>query len=67
MNFSLSDVSFTYLGALAFDGKPPLVKFADVDVGCRFDHVIPTVPVSVNEKVRQVNLTKVIKNSSLYL
>ena len=61
VNMCLTDVCFTYLGALAFDGNPPLAKCGDS--GCLFDHVIPTVPVSVEEKVRLISLTKVIKKS----
>ena len=59
VNMCLTDVCFTYLGALAFDGYPPLAKCGDS--GCLFGHVIPTVPVSVEEKVRLISLTKVIK------
>ena len=61
VNFCLSAMSFTFLGAQEFDGRPPLVECANS--GCGFDHDIPTVPVSVNEKVRLINQTKLIKNS----
>ena len=52
---------FELLCAVAFDRRSPLAEC--VDSSCGFDHVIPTVPVSANEKVRLVNLTKLIKNS----
>ena len=61
VNFCLSAVSFTYLGALPFDGRPPLEECSDS--GCQFNHVIPTAPVSVIEKDRLVSLTKLIKNN----
>ena len=61
VNFCLSTVSFTFLGALPFDGRPPLAECADSE--CQFNHVIPAVPVSMSDKVRLVSLTKLIKNS----
>ena len=56
MNYCLSDVGFAYLGAVALDGKPPLAKCAVA--GCRFDHDIPTAPVSLEQKARLVSVIK---------